>query len=65
MSAPGIPTLLMPVRYDALPGDERRPTRGAALLAVGVGEPHSLVGDPVDVGGAVAHHPVGGSSSGS
>ena len=31
---------------------------GAALLAVGVGEPHPLVGDPVDVRRPVAHQPV-------
>jgi len=42
----------------ALAGDERRPAGGAALLAVGVGEPHALVGDTVDVGRAVAHQPV-------
>jgi hypothetical protein len=42
----------------ALAGDERRPPGRAALLAVGVGEPHPLVGDPVDVGRAVAHQAV-------
>jgi hypothetical protein len=42
----------------ALAGDERRPPGGAALLAVGVGEPHALVGDAVDVGRPVAHQPV-------
>jgi len=42
----------------ALPGDERRAARGAALLAVRVGEPHPLVRDAVDVRGAVAHHAV-------
>jgi hypothetical protein len=42
----------------ALAGDERRAPGGAALLAVGVGEPHALVGDAVDVGRPVAHQPV-------
>ena len=42
----------------ALTGDERRPPGGAALLAVGVGEAHPLVGDPVDVRRPVAHQPV-------
>ena len=43
---------------DALAGDERRAAGGAALLAVGVGEPHPLVRDPVDVRRPVAHQPV-------
>ena len=43
---------------DALAGDERRPAGRAALLAVRVGEPHPLVGDPVDVRRPVAHQPV-------
>ena len=38
----------------ALAGDERRPPGGTTLLAVGVGEPHALGGDPVDVGCPVA-----------
>jgi hypothetical protein len=42
----------------ALAGDERRPAGRAALLAVGVGEPHPLIGDPVDVRRPVAHQPV-------
>ena len=42
----------------ALSADERRPARRAALLAVGVGEAHALVGDPVDVRCAVAHQAV-------
>jgi hypothetical protein len=42
----------------ALPADERRPSCGAALLAVGVGEPHPLVGDSVDVWRAIAHQAV-------
>jgi hypothetical protein len=41
-----------------LPGDEGGPTGGAALLAVVVGEAHPLLGDAVDVGRAIAHHPV-------
>ena len=32
--------------------------RGAALLAVGVGEPHPFLGEAVDVGRAVAHQAV-------
>ncbi len=43
---------------DALAGDERRAAGGAALLAVGVGEAHPLVRDPVDVRRPVAHQPV-------
>ena len=42
----------------ALPRDERRAARGAALLAIGIGEEHALLGDAVDVGRAVAHQPV-------
>jgi hypothetical protein len=42
----------------ALPGDERGASGGAGLFAVRVGEPHALVGDPVDVRGAVAHQAV-------
>ena len=57
-SAPGSPTLLRPGAVHALTGDERRSSRGAALLAVRVGESHSLGRDPVDVGRPVAHHPV-------
>ena len=41
-----------------LPGDEGGAAGGAALLAVRVGEAHPLVGDAVDVGGAIAHQPV-------
>ena len=52
----GHPDLAHAGAVHALPGDERRPARGAALLAVGIGEKHSLVGDPVDVGREVAHH---------
>src|SRR5665809_6787 len=50
--------LAQPGPVDALPGDERRPAGGAALLAVGVREAHPLVGDPVDVRGAIPHQPV-------
>src|SRR4051794_18341770 len=53
-----MPTLLNPVRNTALTGDERRPARGAALLAVGVREPHPLVGDAIDVRRPVAHQAV-------
>src|SRR5204863_6491262 len=50
--------LAQPGSKHALAGDERGQAGGAALLAVGVGEPHPLVGDAVDVGCAVAHQPV-------
>ena len=40
----------------ALAGDERRASRGAALLAVPVGEHRAFFGDAVDVGRLVAHH---------
>jgi hypothetical protein len=50
--------LAQPGAKDALAGDERRAPRGAALLAVGVREPHPLVGDPVDVRRPIAHQPV-------
>jgi hypothetical protein len=42
---------------DALAGDERRAACSAALLAVGVGEEHPLVGDAVDVRREVPHEP--------
>jgi hypothetical protein len=42
----------------ALPGKKRRTASGARLLAVGVGEPHTLVGDPVDIRRPVAHQAV-------
>ena len=41
----------------ALPGDEGRASCRAALLRVVVGEDRAFVGDPVDVGRLVAHHP--------
>jgi len=47
-----------PCSEAALAGDERRPTGGAALLAVRVGEAHPLVRDPVDVRGAIPHQAV-------
>ncbi len=43
----------------ALARDEGRAPRGAALLAVVVGEDHALVGDAVDVGRLVAHQAEG------
>jgi hypothetical protein len=58
MSAPGTPTLLIPVRYTLCPLMTRGATRSAALLTVGIGEPNSLVGDAVDVGRAIAHQAV-------
>ena len=42
----------------ALSADERRAAGSTALLTVGVGEPHALVGDAVDVRGAVTHQAV-------
>ena len=39
-----------------LAGDERRATRGAALLAIPVGEERPLTGNAVDVRRLVAHH---------
>ena len=39
-----------------LPGDERGAASGAAVLRVVVGEHHAFFGNPVDVGGFVAHH---------
>ena len=41
-----------------LAGDERRPSGGATLLRVIVGEQHPFSSDAVDVGGPVSHHPV-------
>ena len=43
---------------DALPADECRAARRTALLAIGVGETHALVGDAVDVRRAIAHQAV-------
>ena len=43
---------------DALAGDEGRTPRGAALLAVTIGEHDSFVGDAVDIRRLVAHHAV-------
>ena len=43
----------------ALAGDEGRATGGAALLAVIIRKDHALLGDEVDVGRAIAHHPIG------
>jgi hypothetical protein len=54
----GHPDLAQPGAEHALAGDERRTPGGAALLAVGVGEPHPLARDAVDVRRAVAHQPV-------
>ena len=49
------PHLAQPGAEDALTGDERRPSCRAALLAVGIREPHPLVGDPIDIRGAIPH----------
>ena len=58
------PDLAQPGAVDALTGDERGPTGGAALLTVRVGEAHALVGEPVDVRGAIPHRSRRCSSSG-
>ena len=55
---PGMPTLERPVRKTLCPVMNDGAAGGAALLAVGVGEAHPLVGDAVDVGRAIAHQPV-------
>jgi hypothetical protein len=52
------PDLAQPRSVHALAGDERRPPHRAALLAVGIGEAHPLIGEPVDVRRPVAHQPV-------
>ena len=51
----GHPDLAHARAVDALARDKRRAARGATLLAVRVGEQHSLISDPVDVRGEVAH----------
>ena len=51
----GHPDLAHTGAIDALACDKRSAARGAALLAVGVGEKHPLFGDPVDVRSEVAH----------
>src|SRR5262245_58326409 len=49
----------MPTGAPSMPTfDKGGPPSGAALLAVGIREAHALVGDAVDVGRAIAHHPV-------
>ena len=54
----GYTDLAHPGAVHALPADERGAARRAALLAVGIGEPHALVGDAVDVRRAIAHQAV-------
>jgi hypothetical protein len=51
--------LAQPRAKDALPGDESGTARGAALLALVVGEEHSFFGDAIDVGRSVADHALG------
>src|ERR1700729_2176790 len=53
-SAPGIPTLVKPVRIGFWP-NKRGPTGGTALLTVIVGEGHTFIADPIDVRRAVPH----------
>ena len=45
--------------HAALAGDEAGAAGGAALLGEIVGEQHPLFADRVDVGRAIAHHPLG------
>ena len=42
----------------ALPGDERRPSRGARLFSVAVGEQHAFLRQTVDVRRPVPHQPL-------
>ena len=58
MSAPGHADLGQAGAVGVLPGDEGGAAGGAALLAVRIGEAQPLIGDAVDVGGAVAHQPI-------
>ncbi len=51
----GQPDLQEAGAHRALAGDEGGAAGGAGLLAVVVGEEPALLGQPVDVGGAVAH----------
>src|SRR5271170_4495163 len=46
----------LPGAFRRLPGDKRRPIRGAAVLGVVVGEHHPFTGDAIDVRRLVAHH---------
>ena len=55
----GKPHLAQSGAKDALPRDEGRPARRAALLGVAVGKDHSFIGDAVDVRGPVPHHALG------
>ena len=48
--------LAEPGAEHALAHDKGRPTRSAALLCVVVGKKHTVFGDAVDVGRAVAHN---------
>ena len=57
--APGIPTLLKPVRKTLCPVMNADAACRAALLAVVVRKDHALVGDAIDVGCAIAHHTLG------
>jgi hypothetical protein len=50
--------LQKPRTLGALSGDEGRSAGGAALLAVGIGEQHALLGDPIDVRRLIPHHAV-------
>ena len=50
-----MPTLVRPVRMGFWPVRKDGAAGGAALLGVEVGEAHALIGDPIDVGGAIAH----------
>src|SRR5262249_2366720 len=52
---PGHPDLCQAGADWVLPGDERSPAGGTTLLAVIVGEGRTLMSDPSNVGGSVAH----------
>src|SRR5262249_24564289 len=51
------PDFGQPGAQSVLTGDERRPSGGATLLGIVIGEQHALIGDAVDVWGLVAHEP--------
>ena len=42
----------------ALPGYERRPSSRAGLFGVIIGEYHTLICDPIDIGGSVPYQPI-------
>jgi len=52
------PDLCQPCPQPTLTGNKRRAARRAALLAIRVGEAHALIGNAVNVRGAIAHHAI-------